>query len=144
LPGKRCSPADAAEFNRQSDFEFERIRDFLILHYKANQRPDPFWQACREMDVPDTLAAKIELFSANGHIVREHEELFTEVGWLQVLVGQGIAPEGYHPLADTISRADLSEYMETLELLNAREVRQMQDHADFIAENCMAPVLEAA
>lgn len=144
LPGKKCSPADAAEFNRQSDFEFERIRDFLILHYKANQRSEPFWQACREMDVPDTLAAKIALFGANGNIVREHEELFTEVGWLQVLVGQGIAPEGYHPLADVVSEADLAEYMETLELLNVREVRQMQDHAGFIAENCMAPMLEAA
>jgi tryptophan halogenase len=144
LPGRRCSPADAAEFNRQSDFEFERIRDFLILHYKANGRPEPFWQACREMDVPDTLAAKIALFSANGHIVREHEELFTEVGWLQVLIGQGILPEGHHPLADTISEADLAEYMETLELLSAREVRQMQDHAAFIAENCMAPALEPA
>src|SRR3546814_1423846 len=66
-----------------SDLEIERIRDFLILHYHANARPEPLWQACRAMALPDSLAAKIALFAENGQIVREHEELFTEVGWLQ-------------------------------------------------------------
>ncbi len=144
MPGKAPSPADAAEFNRQSDFEYERIRDFLILHYKLNERPEPFWQSCREMPIPDSLAHKMELFRANGHIVREQEELFTEVGWLQVLVGQGMMPAGYHPLVDAIPADDLGDYMETLELLIAREVRQMESHFDFIAANCAAPPMKHA
>jgi tryptophan 7-halogenase len=135
MPRKQVNPADAAEFNRQSDFEFERIRDFLILHYKATERTDtPFWQHCANMDIPDTLATKIELFRSRGHIFREHEELFTEVGWLQVLVGQGIVPEDCHPLADGVESEDLAAFMETLELLIAREVKQMPSYDDFIAK----------
>ena len=134
MPRKQVNPADAAEFNRQSDFEFERIRDFLVLHYKATERRDtPFWRHCANMAIPDTLAAKIELFRSRGHIFREHEELFTEVGWLQVLVGQGIIPQDCHPLADGVEPADLAAFMETLELLIAREVKQMPSYDDFIA-----------
>ena len=139
LPRKQCNPADAAEFNRQTDFEFERIRDFLILHYKATERDDtPFWRDRAAMPIPDTLAAKIDLFRSNGHIFREHEELFTEVGWLQVFAGQGILPAGHHPLADGVEEGDLAQYMETIELLIAREVSQMPSHGDFIARHCAA------
>jgi tryptophan halogenase len=145
LPRKCCTPADAAEYNRQSDFEFERIRDFLILHYKATSRDDtPFWRDRSAMDIPDTLQAKIELFRASGHIFREHEELFTEVGWLQVLIGQGILPDAHHPLADAVEDADLAQYMETLELLIAREVRQMPSHGGFIAAQCRAKAMALA
>lgn len=139
LPHKGASPAVADEYNRQCDFEFDRIRDFLILHYKATERDDtPFWKQCRDMEIPDTLKAKIDLFRANGFIFREHEELFTEVGWLQVLVGQGIHADKHHPLADAVEEQDLADYMETIELLIAREARQMPSHADFIARHCAA------
>ena len=139
LPGRHTAQAERDAFNRQSDFEFDRIRDFLILHYKATERVDaPFWRQCREMDIPDTLAAKIDLFRANGHIFREHEELFTEIGWLQVMVGQGMMPAGNHPIADAIADKDLAEYMQTLALLNKREVAQMADHAAFVAQYCRA------
>jgi tryptophan 7-halogenase len=139
LPGRHIADADRDEFNRQSDFEYERIRDFLILHYKATARDDTaFWRHCRDMEIPKTLADKITLFRANGHIFREHEELFTEVGWLQVFVGQGIMPTGHHPIADTISARDLAEYMDTLAKLNAREVAQMSGHTEFVAKNCAA------
>jgi tryptophan halogenase len=138
LPGRFISEAERVEFNRQTDFEIERVRDFLILHYWANRRDEPFWQACRSVTLPDTLAHKIELFRAAGIITREHEELFTEVGWLQVLVGQGVEPEGHHPIADQIPERDLADYMETLELLYRREASRMPSHADFIAEHCAA------
>ena len=138
LPGKAQREADRIEYNRQCDFEFERIRDFLILHYWANDRDEPFWRACRDMALPDSLAAKIALFRGNGHITREHEELFTEVGWLQVLVGQGIVPDGHHPIADSIASADLREYLETIAALYDREASRYAPHADFIARHCAA------
>ncbi|PMY57715.1 tryptophan 7-halogenase, partial [Pseudomonas sp. FW305-25] len=72
-------------------------------------------------------------------ITREHEELFTEVGWLQVFAGQGVLPTGHHPLADAIPASDLAEFMDTIAKLNAREVAQMPSHADFIARHCAAP-----
>ncbi|HEU4960485.1 MAG TPA: tryptophan halogenase family protein [Sphingomonas sp.] len=138
LPGRTIREPERAEYNRQTDFEIERVRDFLILHYWANRRDEPFWRACRSVALPDTLQAKIELFEASGAIVREHEELFTEAGWLQVLVGQGIEPTGHHPLADTIAEHDLAEFMETIELLYRREAGRMPSHADFIAAHCSA------
>ncbi|MDF0488919.1 tryptophan 7-halogenase [Sphingomonas sp. H39-1-10] len=144
LPARSIAEADRAEFNRQSDFEYERVRDLIILHYHANDRSEPFWRVCREMELPETLAAKIALWRGNGHITREHEELFTEVGWLQVLVGQGVMPAGHHPLADAVSAADLAEFMDTIDKLNAREVAQMPSHADFIAGHCAAPLPVAA
>jgi tryptophan 7-halogenase len=139
LPGKHVPATMAAEFNRQHDFEVERIRDFLILHYNATERDDTaFWRQCRDMAIPPSLSAKIELFASNGHIFREHEELFTEVGWMQVMIGQGILPSGNHPLADQISNEDLGEYMEMIEMLNAREVAQMMTHQAFITAHCAA------
>jgi len=138
LPGRTVSDADRREYNRQTDFEMERIRDFLILHYALNNRAEPFWHACREMALPDTLTHKLELFAANGRITREHEELFTEVGWLQVLIGQGAQPQGYHPIADTIEAGDLAEYMRAIELLYAREADAMPDHAAYITRHCQA------
>ena len=144
LPGRTISDADRREYNRQTDFEMERIRDFLILHYALNDRPEPFWQACRAMTLPDTLRHKLDLFAANGRITREHEELFTEVGWLQVLIGQGAQPSGYHPIADTIDAGELTEYMQTIERLYAREVDAMPRHEDFIARHCASPVPGAA
>jgi tryptophan halogenase len=138
LPALPVADTLRDEYNRETDFEIERIRDFLILHYWANARPEPFWQACREMALPDTLLAKIELWREAGTIVREHEELFTEDGWLQVLAGQGLEARRHHPLANQIPVADLAEYMETLELLYRREAEALTSHADFIAGNCAA------
>ena len=84
-------------------------------------------------DPDDTLAAKLDLWRGKGQIVREREELFTEVGWLQVLAGQGVATAGWHPLADAIPEKDLREFLDTIEALYRREVAQWPTHAEFIA-----------
>ncbi|WP_137869760.1 tryptophan halogenase family protein [Sphingopyxis sp. 2PD] len=134
LPSGAADPAVAAEFNRQSDFEWERIRDFIILHFKATERRDtPYWRDRAEMDVPDTLAAKIDLFRAQGLIFREHEELFTESGWLQVLVGQAVEPLRWHPLADSLEPAELAQFIAGISLTIEREVAQMENYDAFLA-----------
>lgn len=139
LPRRQIESADIDEFNRQSDFEFERIRDFLILHYKATQRTDAdFWNYCRQMPIPDELMNKIVLFSGNGRIVRHNDELFTEVGWLQVLLGQGIEPRGYHPLADQLPDHDLAQFMSMIRQVIEHEVGAMPAHAEFVARHCSA------
>jgi tryptophan 7-halogenase len=140
LPGGPVDPAIVAEFNRQADFEVERIRDFLILHYKATERSDtPFWDRCRTMDVPDTLQAKIDQFRAAAYIHREHEELFTEVGWIQVMIGQGITPQGWNPLADAMPEAQLGEFMQAIERSCVEDVREMPQHIDFLSKFCAPP-----
>jgi tryptophan 7-halogenase len=142
FPTAEFQQADIDGFNAAMDFEFNSIRDFIILHYKATNRPGPFWKQCREMAIPDSLAAKIELFNANGRIVRVGEELFTELGWLQVMWGQGLRPEGYHPLTDQLTPEQLSEFMAVSHKHAAHVASQMPPHKDYIAANCAAPPLE--
>jgi tryptophan 7-halogenase len=134
LPAGNVRKADVDEYNRQCGFEFERIRDFLILHYHVNQREEPFWKMCREMDIPETLKEKIEVFKASGRIFRVNEELFTELGWLQVMAGQGIEPQGYHPLADEPGDQAVSDYLRSIREVIAAKVDRMPTHADFVAQ----------
>jgi tryptophan halogenase len=140
LPLGPVSAADRDAYNAQSAFEFERIRDFIILHYHANQRDEPFWKACRQMAIPDTLAEKLELFRANGRLFRTGDELFTELGWLQVMVGQGIMPSGYHPLADQLTEQDLAGFLAATRQVVDGSVAAMPSHEDFIARHCAAGV----
>ena len=144
FPTRGFDAADIAEFNRQTDFEWRAIRDFLILHYHANGREGAFWAACRDIAIPDSLAQKLDLFAANGRLFREHEELFTEVGWLQVLIGQGVLPRGYHPLADAITAEELREFMALAKQHVDQVVGRMPDHAAFIAAHCAADRAVAA
>ncbi len=137
LPDGEPQRADIDEFNRQSAFEYERIRDFLVLHYKAVERNDtPFWDDCRSMPIPEELQHKLQLFAAGGRIVRNNDELFTEVGWLQVLLGQGVRPASHHPLADQLSAGELAEFMNMIRAVIQHETGTMPTHADFVARHC--------
>jgi tryptophan 7-halogenase len=141
FPHGAFAEADIAEFNRQTDFEWEAIRDFIALHYHMTERQGPLWDRTRQMDLPTGLARKLALFRSGGRIVREHEELFTEVGWLQVLIGQGVMPTAYHPFANQLSDADLDEFL-SLARRHARGVASaMPDHSAFIARHCASPSL---
>lgn len=138
FPDRNFDPAAIAEFNRQTHFEFEKIRDFIILHYWANERDEPFWRERREAALTDTLKAKIAIFRATGRVHREAEELFTEVGWLQVLLGQGVEPLAYHPLADQLEPAQLGEFLDNVRTLIERAVSAMPTHAQWIARHAQA------
>ncbi len=140
FPARGFVASDITEFNRQTDFEWEAIRDFIAMHYHLTEREGPFWQRARDMELPDGLARKLALFREAGRIFREHEELFTEVGWLQVLIGQGVSPRAYHPFADQLSTAELAEFL-ALGRRHASQVAQaMPDHAAFIAATCATPI----
>ena len=139
LPDAGFDSATIAEFNRQTDFEYERIRDFIILHYKATERSDtPFWDYCRTMDVPETLQRKLDLWMANGRIFREDEELFAEESWIQVLLGQGMIPRGYDPLVDIKSDAQIAQYLGNIAAVVGKCVAVMPTHADYVAKTCPA------
>jgi tryptophan halogenase len=139
LPDAGFDPAGIAEFNRQSDFEYERIRDFIILHYKATERDDtPFWRYCRDMDLPDTLQRKIDLWMANGRIFREDDEMFAEVSWIQVFLGQHLIPRGYDPLVDIKSENEVVDFVGNIEATIKKCVAVMPDHAAYVAKVCAA------
>lgn len=138
LPGAELSDIDIDEYNRQNRFEWESIRDFLVLHYHRNEREEAFWRECAAMPIPEGLRQKIDLFASSGRIFREHEELFTEVGWLQVLLGQGVEPRHYHPLADNLDAAQFSEFMELTDKATKLVAAKAIPHDEYIARFCSA------
>jgi tryptophan 7-halogenase len=142
FPDRGFAAADIAEYNRQSRFDYERIRDFIILHYHLNQREDSdFWRECAHMNVPDTLRHKMELYRAHGRLLRIDNELFSEYAWLQVFEGQNLVPEGYHPLVDLQSEDAIADYLESVRQVVAKCVEVMPDHRAFIERHCKAPPL---
>ena len=140
FPDREFRQVDVDEFNRQCRFENERIRDFLILHYHATERDDsPFWDQVRTMEVPATLQHKLDLWRSAGRIVRTDNELFAEVGWLQVLHGQRVQARAHHPIADALAESDVAGYLAEIEQVIANCVERMPSHAKFVAAHCAAP-----
>ncbi len=127
------------EFNRASIAEYEYIRDFIILHYHANnRRGEPFWDACRRMSIPDSLRHKIELFRETAGIFCASEDLFQLTSWLQVLWGQGVRPRATHPFVEAVTPQDRAGYLRDLRGLIGQAARELPDHGEFIARHCAA------
>ena len=139
LPERDFSPVVVDRYNAQSRFEYERIRDFLILHYKATERSDtPFWNYCRTMSIPAQLEQVIDLFRDSGRFYRDAEEMFAVTSWVQVMLGQRVQPRRYHPLADQLSDAQLEEFVGGVKKVISGCVEAMPMHAAFIARYCAA------
>ncbi|MBS0480216.1 MAG: tryptophan 7-halogenase [Proteobacteria bacterium] len=126
--------AARATFNRLSTIEWRRIRDFILLHYVANERVgEPFWDHCRAIELPATLAEKIALFREAGAFMREEDELFLDDSWGQVMIGQGIMPRTWSPLADNVSEADLGPFLDTIAKACRVKAEALPPHRDFVA-----------
>lgn len=139
FPDRRWSAVDRDEYNRQTRFDYERIRDFIILHYHLNQRTDSeYWKECANMAIPDTLRHKMAMYRSHGRVVRVDNELFSEVGWIQVFEGQNMPIDGYHPLADAQSDEDIAEYLASVREVIAKCVNVMPSHDEYIAKTCAA------
>ncbi|WP_425230849.1 tryptophan halogenase family protein [Sphingomonas sp.] len=120
-------------FNRLSAIEWARVRDFLVLHYVANERVgEPFWDHCRAMDLPPVLAEKIALFRQSGAFMREADELFLDDSWAQVMLGQGITPRGWSPLADDVTGAEIGPYLATLARACRLKAEGLPAHRAFV------------
>ena len=133
FPHKGIKQAEVDEFNRQSQIEFEHIRDFIILHYKVNQRSDSqFWIDCRNMSIPDSLAHRIDLFKSSGKVFKEGDELFHEIAWQQVMIGQNLIPDDYHPLAHNITNEQLQGLLKDLKTLVDSAVDKLPSHDQFL------------
>jgi tryptophan halogenase len=134
LPGDVARLSAARDtFNRLSDSEWARVRDFITLHYFANRREGPFWDHCRAMDLPPTLAAKIELFRDAGLVIREEDELFLDDSWGQVMIGHGILPHGWSPLADNVPGEDIGPFLDSLAQSYRVRAASLPTHREFVA-----------
>jgi len=137
FPDRSFDPEEIREYNRLVAAEYEMVRDFIILHYKATERDDtPFWRHCRDMSVPDSLAHKMALFRGKGRIVQFEPDLFGIDNWLAVMLGQNLVPESHDPLADTAPIDQVAGYLAELRAAVANTAEALPIHADYIRAHC--------
>lgn len=139
FPGQEFAQVDMDRYNRILRRESEWIRDFLILHYVATERDDsPFWNYCRNLDIPERLTEKMRIYDNNGRTFREGEELFNDTSWFAVLTGQCRKPHGYDPVAEMLSVEETKRRLDQLRGAIEKSADYMPEHRKFIAENCAA------
>ena len=137
FPDKNCDEVKSGEYNRMMRLEFERLRDFLVLHYNATRRTDSdFWNYVRTMQLPEGLDHKIALFKERGHVVQYTEGLFLKASWLAVYFGQGVVPEYYDWNVDAQSPEKVAQFLSQLKSNIAQAASSMNDHATSLASHC--------
>ncbi len=141
LPDSEMSPLLAHEYNTQTALEYERIRDFLILHYKATSRDDAeLWRYCSAMEIPETLQYKIDHFRNYGLLVSDERELFANPSWIAVYLGQDIVPRRAPAITAMRDGVPVSERIKMIAHAMREAVGEMPSHADFLARHCPSPL----
>ena len=142
FPHEGIKQSDIDEYNKHSQIEIEYIRDFIILHYKVTNRQDtPFWRHCKDLDIPDSLADRIQLFKDTARVFRVREDLFKENSWIQVMLGQGIEPEQYHPVTNVMSDEELTRFMQGIKTRVDQTVAKLPKHQAYVNQYCKAPAM---
>jgi tryptophan halogenase len=145
FPFAGISQAAVDRYNRQADDELEKIRDFIILHYKATERTDsPFWDRVRQMDIPETLAQRIALFRQSAQVYQAPGELFQVDSWLQVLLGQRVRPEAYHHMGRLMPPQQLKQVLDDLKRNIDGAVARLPQHQAFLDTYCSPPASRSA
>lgn len=140
FPDMSFDPAMIAEVNRRHQHEMERIRDFIVLHYKLTQRTDTeFWRYCQAMEIPESLAHKIELFKSSGHILQHEPEAFEKSSWLSIYHGFGIVPARTDNRIDHFSDETIAAQLAKIKQTLDQAGRSATSHAEFIRRHCVAP-----
>jgi len=142
FPDRGFDPVEIAEYNRLTALQTELIRDFIILHFKANERPEPYWKQAREMAIPETLHRKAALCAARGRLCPSAPDLFAEPSWVAVLLGQNIRPRHYDPLVDSLDAEMVRGQMARMAALVRQTAEALPSHEAFIARYCAAPAFE--
>lgn len=134
MPDKSFNEANAKEYNRVMGLTYERIRDFILMHYVVTKRDDtPFWRYIQNLDIPDIMQHRMDLLNKSGHFVSYEHDLFKLDSWLAVMEGQGRGPQVYSPIADQIDGAALRQTLQQLRHAVSEIARQMPSHGDYIS-----------
>ena len=133
FPDTGFSQPDIDNYNHLSQLEYERVRDFVVLHYKATSRTDtPLWRQVGAMEVPDSLSRKMEMFRSRGRVFRFEDELFQETSWIAVLLGQGVRPERADPITEVLPLEVTRERLHRMRAMIHDGVERMPTHDAFI------------
>ena len=139
FPFQGVTVSDRDEFNKQMSDEYEYIRDFIIMHYHVSQRDDSkFWRDCRSMEIPSTLQHKLDLFVEAGRVFHGEGDVFAENSWTQVMLGQGLMPNQYHPIVNMMSDSELENFLSSLKTMVDQSVKQLPSHELFLSKYCPA------
>jgi tryptophan halogenase len=144
FPRHGFNPGIVEEYNRQVLAEYTNVKDFIVAHYKVTERDDtPFWQYVRNMSIPDSLSERLDVFKSTGQTLSKETELFREVSWYAVLMGQGMVPQDYHPAADAMEEDDLRLRLSRWRGAVLDRVKNLPSHDDYILKNCASEALKA-
>jgi tryptophan halogenase len=134
FPDRRMDPALAAEYNRRTAREMERVRDFIILHYHLAGRDDgELWRHCRATPPPDSLSDKIELFRARGEVALLEDESFREDSWTAVFTGLGVWPRSAAPRLEREPLEAVEQQARRFAALIRNAVAAVPPHANFLS-----------
>jgi tryptophan halogenase len=138
FPDASLPPVFRDEYNRWMQKDFEQVRDLLVLHYHANQRDEPFWRHCRNMDIPDSLRRRMALFAEGGRFLRNEGELFPSASWVAVMIGQGIIPKAIDPVIAGTPVAQIEQKLGLLRRSMNEYVDKLPAHAELLGNYCAA------
>jgi tryptophan halogenase len=134
FPDKQFDPANTASYNAAVIHDFERSRDFTMLHYATSRRDDsPFWQQNAQRELPETLRQRLEQYRASGRIVQQRAEPYTDLDWFFVLEGAGVVPRDYDPLVDTVDFEQVKRLMLAISQKVSADVAAAPSHDSFFA-----------
>ncbi|WP_331351927.1 tryptophan halogenase family protein [Cellvibrio sp. UBA7671] len=143
FPDMSFDQAMINEVNRRHQHEMERIRDFIILHYKLTQRDDTeFWRYCQAMEVPPSLQHKMDLYKSSGHILQHEPEAFEKSSWLSIYHGFGLVPTRTDNRIDHVSDGDIANQLTKIKNVLDQAGRNAMSHGEFIRKHCVAPDFE--
>jgi tryptophan halogenase len=133
FPVGECDPLDIEEYNYKMGLNFERVRDFLLLHYIATERDDtPMWRYFKNMTLPDSLQSRLEAWKNRAYIPSYEFGVFLPASWIAVMQGQNLHAQHYDPRADGISSEEFKRYRESLENEIATDLDRGLSHAEYI------------
>jgi len=139
FPQRIIDPVLRDEYNRLSTIEIERIRDFIIAHYYLSRRPEPLWSACRDVEIPDSLQHKLDVWNASGQVALGESESYMEPSWVAILLGNGAVPAHYAVAADLYPLEQIRTGMKLRREEIVRSAQEVTSHQDFIERHCAAP-----
>ena len=135
FPDKTFQQSDIDEYNRRMSLHFERVRDFLLLHYVATQRDDSeMWRHFRSLELPASLQEKIDAWVTRGYIIKYEFGLFLPPSWIAVMLGQNLRPRGYDRRVDAVPDDALAANAAGIRRDVAAAVQATPEHAAFIKQ----------
>jgi len=136
FPGKHWHASVMDEVNNTLRIRQEKLRDFLILHYKLNGREgEAFWDDCRHMKIPDSLAAQIELYQQSAQVSLGNLDFFRTSSWLAMFAGLDFMPEHYHPFVDNFDTQEVARELRNIASSIRSAVMPLPSHREFITRN---------